>query len=97
MGFAIGTDDAVETEVPVGRAIAEVAAVGEEFSAVVGFLVESLVDPVPNKAPLEMRILLDGGPVVLQVADAVAHRVGIFAEDQRAIRIARGVIHNLAR
>ena len=42
-----------------------------------------LVDPVPDEAALQLGIFAERLPIALEVAQAVAHRMGIFAQDQR--------------
>ena len=83
---AVGIYYAVDTEVAVGRGavLAVVAAVCPVFTAVSGLGGKSLVYPVPNTAALQDGVFLDDVPVILEIAEAVAHGMGIFAEDERA-------------
>lgn len=72
---AVGVYHAVDAEIAVGgRAVlAIIAAIGPVFTVVVCLGGKALVYPVPDTAALEDRIFLDDVPVVLEVAEAVAH------------------------
>ena len=92
---AEGIDDAVHAERPVVRHLVVVSAVGEEALALarlrahaVSLLPDGLVDPVPDAAAHQRRVGVDDVPVFLEVADGVAHRVGVLAHD---VRLAGGV------
>ena len=54
---AAGVHNAVRTEIVIGRAVAEVAAVGKRFT-VFRLLYDRLVDIVPNEPALVLRIIL---------------------------------------
>ena len=83
--FGGGADQAVETEVSVVGLVAKVAAIGEPFRPVIREPANALIFPVPDKAALEARVLVDGVPIFFQVAGAVTHRMGIFTHDNRAV------------
>ncbi len=84
---AVRRDEAVEQEVDVARRPRRpvVAAVRPERAPVGGARREPLVHPVPDEAALQLGMRIDHVPVVLQVADAVAHRVRVFAHDERPV------------
>ena len=82
------THHAVEAERTITRHFVEVTAIGEIAFALAGLridlvriLPDRLVDPVPDAPAHQARIGVDGVPVLLQVADGVAHRVRVFADD----------------
>ncbi len=85
MRRAIGEHQAVHTELAIVRLIAKVAAVGPADAAVVKGFADRLVGPVPDKPALQPRILAEGLPVIGEVAETVAHRMGVLAEDQRPL------------
>ncbi len=45
---------------------------------------QSLVNPVPVEASLKPRIILETVPVLFEIAKAVAHGMGVFANDDRS-------------
>ncbi|MNP43250.1 hypothetical protein D3C76_1370560 [compost metagenome] len=87
MRRAVGEDQPVQTELSVVRFIAKIAAVGPEGVALFVMLSQGLVHPVPHKTTLQARMFAESVPVFSESAKAVAHRVGIFAEDQRTCLI----------
>ncbi|MNT09689.1 hypothetical protein D3C72_1444820 [compost metagenome] len=87
MWRAIGEHQTVKAELPIVRRVAEVAAVGPVFISVVIAAGECLIDPVPDEATLQARILAEGLPITVKTAEAVAHRVSVFAQDQRPLFI----------
>ena len=54
-----------------------------------------LIDPVPDKTALQRIVCFDGVPIVLQVADTVAHGVGVFTQNQRPVRVLFRVADNM--
>ena len=101
---AVGVYHAVDAEIAVGgRAVlAIIAAIGPVFTVVVCLGGKALVYPVPDTAALEDRIFLDDVPVVLEVAEAVAHGMGILAKNEGTrhllvpgilLQIGRGSVH----
>ncbi|MPN52490.1 hypothetical protein SDC9_200152 [bioreactor metagenome] len=83
MRRAVRPDHAVADEVGVVRGVAEVAAVGVEFAAFGVGLFDALVDPVPDETALHPPFAAEELEVVDQRTVAVAHRVGVFAHDER--------------
>ena len=75
---------AVVQEVVIARHVgaAKIPAVGEKFTPVL-LRQQPLVDEVPNKPALEDVVLAEEIPVFLESAEAVAHGVRVFAEDER--------------
>ena len=90
-------DDAVAAEVPVGRAFAVVAAVGEEPFAVTVFFPNRLVGPVPQEAALVMRFGLGQVGVLVHGAAGVAHGVGVLAAEHRLFRVLCKELRNVGR
>ena len=81
----VGGDDAVATEVVVVGIVAEAAAVVHVCRRLTPFA-QALVHPVPDAATYHAFALeLNVVPVFLQVANGVAHGVGVFAEEERAL------------
>ena len=101
---AVGVYHAVDAEIAVGgRAVlAIIAAIGPVFTVVVCLGGKALVYPVPDTAALEDRIFLDDVPILLEVAETVAHGMGIFAKNEGTrhllisgilLQIGRGRVH----
>ena len=84
MRYPVGGDHAVAHEIGVVRRVAEIAAVGEVLAAVGGFDPEAVVEPLPDEAALDARAGLEEMEVVRERTIRVAHRVRVFAEDDRA-------------
>ena len=116
--LAVWTDDSVAVEVVVRRVVAVVVAtvgvvylvqlgVGGELvnlqaHRLHGFAVQSLVYKVPDVSALELGIFADKVPILFETTTRVAHRVVIFALDERllvfvvlgvGLRTPRGVVH----
>ena len=85
MRRAIGKHQTVHTELAIVRLITKVAAIGPADAAVGKGFADRLVGPVPDKPALQPRVLAKGLPVIGEVAEAVAHRVGVLAKDQRPL------------
>ncbi len=90
MRGAIREDQPVHAELAIVRRIAKITAVGPEGVAVFIPLRQRLVDPVPDKAALQAGVITKRLPVFGKAAEAVAHRMGVLAEDQRARLIRQG-------
>ncbi len=82
---AIREHQPVQAELAIVGCVAEVAAVGPKFFAAFVAPDQRLIDPVPDKAALQARMCVERAPVALKAAEAVAHRMGVFAQDQRAL------------
>ena len=79
---AVGRDDAVAAEVIVVGHVAEGAA-EVEFAVTCPRHHDGLVHPVPDAAANHaLTVVLDIVPILRQIADGVAHRMGIFAKDE---------------
>lgn len=72
---AVGIYHAVDAEITVrGSAVlAIVAAISPVFTAIVSLGGKALVYPIPDTATLEDGIFFDDVPILLEVAEAVAH------------------------
>ena len=98
MQAAVGSDDTVAVKRTVrGVIFIEVAAKDEDMvgAALLRRPAQRLVLEVPDAAALERRILPDQVPVLLEVADGIPHRVGVFALDERPGRLAFQILHAL--
>ena len=84
MGRTVSSQQAVGAEVGVVHHAykAHVASVGPDVVALLVMGGKGLVYPVPDEAALQLVVAVDEVPVVLQIAYAVAHGVGILAEDE---------------
>ena len=73
----------------------EVVARVEAEDALLDFLrlVDGLVHPVPDAAADGRIAVLDDVPVFREVADGVAHGVGILAEEHRLVHVRRVAVH----
>ena len=89
---AVGPHEAVGAEVRVVRRLAEVAAVRPVLAPALVRAADPVVDPLPDEAALQRVVAVEGGVVVGQAAVAVAHRVRVLAQDQRArvVAVVRG-------
>ena len=92
--LAGGGQDAVGAEVALVRA-GEVVARVEAEDALLDFLrfVDGLVHPVPDAAADGRIAVLNDVPVFREVADGVAHGVGILAEEHRLVHVRRVAVH----
>ena len=83
MGASIGVDQAVHAEVAVVGVVPEVTAVGE-VGIGDAILTDGggVVDELPDTAAHEAILGVDHIPILLQTAGAVAHGVGVLAEEQ---------------
>ena len=86
LGLPIGGNDAVRAEIIARAALVEVAAV-EPFFLPVLDPADRLIHIVPDEAAGHVRPGLEILHVFAEIAQAVFHRVGIFAIDHRVIRI----------
>ena len=82
---AVGRDDAVAVEGTVGGVGRIVVSAEGEVLAVP----EGLVLEIPDEASLIGRILAHQVPVIAEVTHGIAHGVGVFALDERAVRVGR--------
>ena len=85
MRRAVWPDHAVDAEILVVGLVAVVAAIGPIFAVHVVEIEQALVDPVPNESALQAGQVFKSLPVFLQIAVGVAHGVGVFAADERAV------------
>ena len=98
MQAAVGSDDTVAVKRTVrGVIFIEVAAKDEDMvgAALLRRPAQRLVLEVPDAAALERRILPDQVPVLLEVADGIPHRMGVFTLDERPGRLAFQILHAL--
>ncbi len=80
-GCEVAEEYAVHDKLSVGGAVAEVASECEVALAGLGVVVvEALVDPVPDGSSDEEVGAFDCVPVVDEVAEGVAHGVGVFGD-----------------
>ena len=86
-------DNPIAAERPIVREVVEITAVCEEALAATSlriyapcFFPNRLIDPIPDAAADERGIGVDEIPILLQVADGIAHRVSILAHDERLAR-----------
>ena len=83
-------DDSLDTESLQVRLIAEVAAIGDEADAI-RLLEDTLVGPLPDEAAEHTGGAINLAPVLLHIAEGVAHSVGVLARQDRAgIRVISG-------
>ena len=101
---AVGVYHAVDAEIAIGggTVLAIVAAIGPVFAPVVCLGGKALVYPIPDTATLEDGIFFDDVPILLEVAETVAHGMGIFAKNEGTrhllvlgilLQIGRGSVH----
>ena len=87
MRAAIGKHQAVNAKLSVIDVVAKVAAVAPNRFAITLDLIQTLINPIPDKAALDSRILSEGVPVIGKITQTVAHGMGIFTEDKRPVFI----------
>ena len=85
MRAAIREHQPVHAELPIVWRVAKIPAIGPAYAAVLEGLFNCLIRPVPDKAALQARIFPEGLPVIGKITEAVAHRVRVFAENQRSL------------
>ena len=92
-GRAVGLNESVNTEATVVIFFALVTAV-EEFWLSVFCLacIQAVIEPFPNTAARQFRFLIKNIPIILYISRAVAHSVGVFAEEKRTLAVGSGVI-----
>ena len=105
---ALRIDDSVHAERTVVRLFVEIAAICKNAhrlaigSDAVRLLPDRLVDPVPDAAAHKRLVVVDDIPVLLEVSKRVAHRMRVFAHEERLACGIRGlgtavfVLHRLA-
>lgn len=88
IGVAVGTDQTIVTEVVVGpiKAI-EVTTVSINADAIFPCPTDGLIHKVPNKTSLQGRILTNQIPIFLETTLRIAHRMCIFALNQRFLDV----------
>ena len=82
MGGAVGPDHAVGHKIAVVGHIAEAASIHPVGFAGGSMHADAVVEPFPNKAPLQAVMLLECGVIVGQRAATIAHGVGVFTQNQ---------------
>ena len=80
LGAEVGAHDAVHAEHAVVGLVAEVASVAPVFLAIGGIVVDGLVHPVPDSTSHEEVRALHSVPIIYEVADGVAHGMGVFGD-----------------
>ena len=78
----IGENQSVGDEISVVGFVAEITAVSEIFMAVFVLCADAVVAEFPDESALHFLVGEEDLPVVLQSAGAVAHRVGVFAQNE---------------
>ncbi|MNP05609.1 hypothetical protein D3C76_975640 [compost metagenome] len=84
MRGTIREHQSVQAKLAVIRLITKITAVGPECLAVVIFFGQRLIHPVPDESALQARVATERLPVFGKPAKAVAHRMGVLAQNQRA-------------
>ena len=90
---AVWGNNTVAVEVIVaGRITSVVTAIGEDFLARnLALVAQTLIDKVPDVSALELRILADELPVLLEAAHGVTHCMSILALNERKRAVALAV------
>ena len=91
MRIAQSVHKAVAAEVVIVGCVAVVAAECEPLAPRI-LLPERLIDEIPHKPALHRRIFGDEIPILLHSAVGIAHRMGVFAEDERLFGIVGDVL-----
>ena len=92
--LAGGGDDTVGAEVALMRS-REIVTRAEAIYALFDFagFVDGLVHPVPDATANAGVAAFNNIPIFLEVADGVAHGVGVFTDEHRLVEVARVLIH----
>ena len=61
------------------------------------FGAQTLIHPVPDQSASEIRVAFEQVPVFLKIADGISHRVCVFFEKERALRMVRCLFFDLLR
>ena len=80
MWSAVWPAEAIADEIQVVTTLTEITAIGPVGNAI-GCFPKTVVEPFPDKAPLQSLVGFNSIPVFLQIAAAVAHGVGILTHD----------------
>ena len=91
MGRAIRVGERVHAEAAVMRPFAEIAAISIEFLSVF-FLHQAVIRPFPDAAAHKFRMGIKRLPIVLQIARALAHGMGVFTLEKGLLRL---LLHKL--
>ena len=80
---SVGKQQAVHAEIPAVGGVAKIAAIGKKRCAIRRFFDQRLVHPIPDKPSLQTWVggVAERIPVLVEVAQRIAHGVGIFAEN----------------
>ncbi len=97
-GALVRIDQAVHAEVVVVRVIAVIAAVLVALAPLFVVAQQPVIAPLPDVVPLQTGVTVEHRLVFEQPPGAIAHRVGVFAQDARfGVRVfAEGVHHRHA-
>ena len=82
MRGAVRENEAVHAELTIVWRIAKITAISPKRGAVFIGFAQRLIHPVPDKTALQARVVAKSLPVFRKTAEAVAHRMCIFAKDQ---------------
>ena len=89
-------DQAVQAEIPVVLQLTVIPAVPVHGLPVLRrTLIDRVVTPLPDKPAAERRILLGQIQILLKVPGAVAHRMAVFHQKQRDVRIIVQIVRDL--
>src|SRR5215475_9231638 len=86
----VGSDDAFKAKRPKVRDVSEISTVRNELLTVAAFLVKPLVAPFPNETAEQSRVRVDLVPIILEVADGVAHGMGVLTCEDWSMIEGRG-------
>ena len=84
-GFAGGADETFDGEAAVVGHVAEVAAEGDVRLTIGSLAVQALVAPFPDEAAEQARVRIKFIPIFGEVAEGIAHGVGVFGGEDGAV------------
>ena len=76
-------DDAVRAEIIVGRPLAKISSIRLEFLSIPVFLINGLIDIIPDKASLVQWICVRQIRILMHCSAGIPHGMGIFTADKR--------------
>ena len=85
--FAVGENNSVHHKLTVVRVIAEITSITFITFAIFCIMIDWLVYPIPNSTSTDVFATINRFPIIGEIAESIAHRVGIFGDMERVFDI----------
>ena len=87
MYLPVGKNQSVDTKILIAGNLRwpVIASIRPEFFALFVCFKQALVNPIPDEASLQLFVFIKKIPVILEIADAVSHSMGILTHNKRTI------------